>query len=299
METKRSIGVWIAWLSLCVVPLIPAAEPVVDGIVLTLVEQADLAAREPGILLKIAAREGTFVEAGQLLGQLDDTDARHRLAKAELEWTKATREAESPLKMRFAEKAVEVAEAELRRAEESVAKFDRSISETELDRLRLLAEKSRLELEQATLDQELAGLIRDLKARDRDLAAYSCASRQLTAPFAGMVVSWKVRPGEWVDPAAAVVRVIRLSSLRAEGFIDARSLTLDDVGRKVGFTATEPADTTRDYEGEIAFVSPEIDPVNGQVRFWAEIDNTARRLRPGTLGRLTLLPTTDPPTGAP
>jgi multidrug efflux pump subunit AcrA (membrane-fusion protein) len=35
------------------------------------------------------------------------------------------------------------------------------------------------------------------------------------------------------------------------------------------------------FAGKIVFVSPEVDPITGQVRIWAEIDNRDGRLRPG------------------
>ena len=41
-----------------------------------------------------------------------------------------------------------------------------------------------------------------------------------------------------------------------------------------------------EFPGKLVFVSPEIDPVNAQVRVWAEIENEGLRLRPGMRGRL-------------
>jgi multidrug efflux pump subunit AcrA (membrane-fusion protein) len=35
------------------------------------------------------------------------------------------------------------------------------------------------------------------------------------------------------------------------------------------------------FKGKVVFVSPEINPVNGQARVWAEIDNASGLLRPG------------------
>jgi multidrug efflux pump subunit AcrA (membrane-fusion protein) len=39
------------------------------------------------------------------------------------------------------------------------------------------------------------------------------------------------------------------------------------------------------------FVSPEVDPVNGQVRVWAEVENRDGQLRPGVHGKLSIGPT--------
>ncbi len=47
-------------------------------------------------------------------------------------------------------------------------------------------------------------------------------------------------------------------------------------------------DEQMEYSGRIVLVSPEVDPVNGQVRVWAEIDNHDLRLRPGLHGSMTI-----------
>ena len=42
------------------------------------------------------------------------------------------------------------------------------------------------------------------------------------------------------------------------------------------------------FDGTVSFVSPEVDPITGQVRIWAEIDNRAGRLRPGQPVRMVI-----------
>ncbi len=40
----------------------------------------------------------------------------------------------------------------------------------------------------------------------------------------------------------------------------------------------------------MVFVSPEVDPVNGQARIWAEVENRGGELRPGLHGKLSIAP---------
>ena len=80
----------------------------------------------------------------------------------------------------------------------------------------------------------------------------------------------------------------RLDRLRVEGFLHAR-----EVPRRLdGFAATLSVDLGQSqpvrFAGRIRFASPEIDPVNGQFRFWAEIENPELLLRPGQQGTLTI-----------
>ena len=178
----------------------------------------------------------------------------------------------------------------MQRALDAVAKFDKSVSRTEIDRLQLIANKSELEIEQAAIDFTIAEQTRELRERDLELAQLSVERRRITAPLTGMVVQWRRHPGEWVEPGIPVVRMIRLNKLRAEGFVSAAVLSHQSVGARVTFVVESEDGRRSEHPGELAFVSPEIDPINGQVRFWAEIDNSRLTLRPGTSGLLIVDP---------
>ena len=82
--------------------------------------------------------------------------------------------------------------------------------------------------------------------------------------------------------------MVATARLRAEGFADAQRLDAGDVGREVIFVAGQGR-RQRQIAGVIRFVSPEVDPVTGQVRVWAEMDNRQGLLRPGERGALQLL----------
>ena len=56
----------------------------------------------------------------------------------------------------------------------------------------------------------------------------------------------------------------------------------------VRLTLSEQSDNPASYGGKVAFVSPEVDPITGQVRVWAEIDNAAGKLRPGQNVRMVI-----------
>jgi macrolide-specific efflux system membrane fusion protein len=95
------------------------------------------------------------------------------------------------------------------------------------------------------------------------------------------------QPGEWVEPGEPIVRILRLDRLKAEGLVSADALDGSLLGRPVTLTVNQSQKPVQ-YRGKIAFVSPEVDPVNGQVRFWAEIENADLALRPGLHGSLTI-----------
>jgi len=45
-----------------------------------------------------------------------------------------------------------------------------------------------------------------------------------------------------------------------------------------------------EFAGHIVFVNPEIDPLNSQVRVWAEVENPDLKLRPGMQAALVIEP---------
>ncbi|HET6422038.1 MAG TPA: HlyD family efflux transporter periplasmic adaptor subunit [Planctomycetaceae bacterium] len=265
-----------------------AAEIRIPAVVVTLIDQVEIPARDPGVLMQRLVTEGQVVEEGQLLGTMDDRDAKLLRARAEAELAIAQRAAQNELKVRFAQKAADVARAELKRAADSVEKFSKSISQTELDRLQLLADKAALEMEQAHEELATARLHVEVKRHELQRAQLQDERRRIISPLTGVVVQWKRNPGEWVEPGAPVVRVIRLHKLRAEGFAPADQLAALQIGRKVTLSVDSGPPQERTFHGELIFVSPEIDPVNRQVRFWAEIDNSQLKLRPGQNGSLVI-----------
>ena len=167
-------------------------------------------------------------------------------------------------------------------------RFHKSVSATELDQLRLTTEKALLEIEQAELEQSIARLTVRQKETELEAARLKLDRHRLIAPFPGMVVQIKKHRGEWLNPGDAVLRIIRLDRLRVEAFVPAADFTRELQGRRVTLlVASQRAGPSR-FEGTIVFVSPEVNPVNGQVRLWAEVDNQVLLLRPGQSATLII-----------
>jgi macrolide-specific efflux system membrane fusion protein len=284
---------WLVPLSLIVAGVAagPDAAPIeVDHALVTLIEQVDVPARDAGVLAAVEVREGQLVAAGELLAHLDDTQPQLVKKRAQIEMDIARTEAENDVDVRFAQKSSEVARAELRRASESQEKYSRSVSATEIDRLRLEAERAALQVEQAEHELKVARFTEQLKQNDVDFAAWGLEKLRTKSPVAGIVVEVNQHPGEWVEPGETMFRIVRIDRLRVEAFLDARQVVDGLVGRDVTL-AVEFANRPRaEFTGKVVFVSPEVDPVNGQVRVWAEVENRGFALRPGLHGSLRIEP---------
>ena len=269
----------------------------IESTLVTLIEQVEVPALEAGALAALAVREGQLVTEGMLLGQIDDAEAQIARAKARIEFENAEKQATNDIRVRFAKKASDVAAAELKRAVDARERFEKSVSDSEHDRLRLSAQKAVLEIEQAQHEFEIAQFTKQVNENQLALADRNIARRKIVSPIAGVVVQVNKHRGEWVEPGKTVLRILRIDPLRAEGFVKADDVKEDLAGRKVKLTVTIPGRDKTDFSGKVVFVSPEINPVNGQIRVWAEIENRDLLLRPGMRGTLQIEPAAAAPNG--
>lgn len=285
-----------AFAALMIAKSAAGAEPIrIDSVLLQLIEQVDVPARDSGVIQSLAVREGALVAADAQLAQIDDAEARQELERTRLESEMAEAEAKNDVDVRFAKKSLEVAEAELRRSQESVDDYPKSISQTELDHLRLTVEQSRLSIEQAGHELQLAALTAQLKRNAQRTAEQRLARLTIRAPINGLVAQVYRRPGEWVESGQQVVRLLRIDRLRAEGFLSASLLSEVAQDAKVELIVDLGAGQAKSFPGTLVYISPEIDPVNGQVRVWAEIENPNMQLKPGQRAAMVVAPSRGDP----
>jgi macrolide-specific efflux system membrane fusion protein len=260
----------------------------VPSVLVTLVEQVSVPARESGVLATIAVDEGHLVEEDQLLARLDDAEVQLEKRKAEIDLEIARKKSENDVKVRFARKAAEVAQNEYNRSLESRRAFRSSVTDSALERDRLTWERAVLDVEQSEHEFAVEELTAQLKENDLAVAVRNVERRQILSPIAGVVVEVNRRRGEWVQPGEQVCRILRIDRLRAEGFLSADEIPGNLSGARAVLRVNLPGRPNTDFEGKVTFVSPEIDPVNKQIRFWAEIENRDRLLRPGLQASLVI-----------
>ena len=268
---------------------------VVDAVVLQPFQVAEVPAQRTGLLQGFSIQEGEQVQAGQVLASLDARAARHELRQAELEHELATLKVANEVHLRFAKKALEVAQAELSRSNESIEQFAKSISKSQLDVERLTVEKLLLESEQAQHELKIEHFGQELKQNSLEMAQLRLDQHKLRAPFAGTVALLRGHVGEWVEVGRPVIRLVAVDRLRAEGFMLAERLRKVDkaqhslVGRPVRIQVTLSDSQMIECHGTLRFVSPEMDPVSRQVRIWAEVKNDQQQLRPGQRGQMEIM----------
>jgi multidrug efflux pump subunit AcrA (membrane-fusion protein) len=258
----------------------------------TLVEESQVAAKEPGVLVDVPVKEGQQVASGQLLAQIDDAKAQMetRAAVAKLDVARET--AVNDVKIRYAKKAAGVAEMTYRLNLEANQKVTGSVPRTEVERLRLEWERSLLEIEQNDFQHKIDGMDMRVRQAELDGANEEIERRKVRAPIDGVVVELKRHRGEWVAAGDTLLRLLRMDRLRIKGFINAKDYApAEVVDRPVTVTVMLAHDRQETFTGKIRFVSPQLE-LGGDFRIYAEVlnrqENDQWLLRPGLIVDMTI-----------
>lgn len=250
------------------------------GVQVTTIDKVQVPAGVAGVLSSLTIHEGQTVKEGEEVGHVDDKAAKIAGQKAAIELRIARAQSESEVNLKFARKAHGVAKAELARSLESIKTYPKSVSATDIDQQRLAADKAELEIEQAQRDLEIAKMTAELKQAELAASQHDVDLRKIISPISGVVVQMHKKQGEWVNPGDPVVRILTLDRLRVECSLSAAIYGPELNGCPVKLNM-EMKNRKESFEGKIVFVSPEVEPVNGKFRVWAEVENRDGLLRPG------------------
>ena len=293
---------WSVLLIASLAPLAAAQSPLSDRTsdsytispcLVTLIQDVQVPAKEPGVLESIEVREGFRVKAGQLLAQLSDGKAQRQKALAELELKVTQMQSDNDVDKRFAEKSAEVTEMDYREAEYARERVANSVSRFELRRRGFSWERARLQTEQAERDHKVATVQANIAKAKVAMAENEISRRRVEAPFAGVVAETYKYAGEWVNPGDSILRLLRMDRLQVEGFVDAQDFAPNEIfGKPVTIVVKLARDHTESFQSKIGFVSPDVE-ASGEFHVWAEIDNRTTRqgdylVRPGLTATMTL-----------
>ena len=278
-------------MSIFVPGVLNAQEPIViEKALLKIQETVNIPAATDGILVQMNVTEGDIIEKGKLIAQIDDAQSKLQLNEAQIDVEIEEAEVANDIDVRYAEKTLEVAQANLNRAEIAVSKVKNSVTDAEMDQLRLVVEQHKLAREQAGKNHQIAKMNLRLKNNVVEQRKEILAQHQIHTPMNGMVVAVERRSGEWVKASDTVARLVQIDKLRVEGFVTAEQAATGLVGRPVEFKIELPHLDDDRFFGTLTFVNPDAIPINGKLRVWAEIDNSKLKLVPGLKGTLIIQP---------
>lgn len=207
-------------------------------------EVFDIGSDVRGRIASLHVERGDYVEAGQVLAQLESgvEEAAVRAARARAERL-----------VEIESSATNLALGEKRR-ERARRLFERNaLSVDTRDEIEAKARLAALDLEQARENHRLAKIQLDQALADLE-------RRTIRSPVAGFVVERLMSPGEVIDEET-LLRVAQVEPLRVEAILPAEWFGRPQPGARVEVVPEAPLDTPR--EAEVTIVDPVLDGASG------------------------------------
>jgi membrane fusion protein, multidrug efflux system len=238
-----------------------------------------------GIVTRVSAEEGDFVDQGQQLCLLDDRElqinlklAEERAAQAQLQYEKAgIRKEKSHIQIlnTGAElKRKELAFAEQLVSQEEVAQLRYTVAELQHDE-RVAASE---EIEFGHRVEELKGEVEQVKL--------NISRTKISAPFAGHITERTVQLGQMVRNQDSLYRLGSFSPLYADIHLS------EAAARQVrpGQTAAVHlgAETEAGIPGTVERISPVVDGSTGTVKVTVRLTPSGRSFRPGAFVQVAI-----------
>jgi len=249
------------------------ARETIEYCTVSLIKEAVVPARQAGAMTSIEAVEGMQVEAGQILGQINDDQAQAAKQVAEAELAVAREQAANDINVKYAAAQTDVAQATLDLNEEANRLVPRSKPESVIKQLRLEVKRAELGTDQAAMEQKIAGITAEARATQVHAADVDIEYRKIVAPIRGEVVEVTPHVGEWVNPGDPVLRIVQLDRLRVTGNLEFSRVSHGDViNRPVSVEVVMTGGRVETFAGKITFADPLV-AVGGVYQVFAEVEN--------------------------
>lgn len=254
-------------------PAVPSNLPPLNEVlsVLTVEHQVDVTAQRDGVVTGISKDEGSAVNAGEVLGKLDDRTLQTELIKArdDLEVDENNhkyKEAELKAKTSALHRQEQLRANGLSTdADLETAQFEAKAAEYDMKGYEALVESGHAEINRLNLEVE---------------------QTQIKAPFSGVVVRRYIREGQAVTKGDKVFRVSQLAPLQVQFQVPETSGWKPAMGAPVQLALV--GETNRSVTAHVVKVSPTIDAASDSYDVLAQLGGTGiGDLRPGMAVRVS------------
>jgi HlyD family secretion protein len=262
----------------------PIQRKIVTDAVLYPRDQAAIVPKIASSIKKWYVDKGSHVKAGQLLGELENSDLAGAAQKSQGGLTQA----EATYQMTLQKSAQDLKFA--KQSLDSAQKFydgraalykEGAVSAKDLDdaSVALSAAKNTYDLTQKQYDLKVAEGAFNAAKGDSANADATLGYSKITSPIAGVITDRPYYPGETPAAGTPVITVMDLSQIVARAHVaqtEAASLKVGDPA-----TITIPGQSLL-VKGRVSLVSPAVDSNSTTVEVWVQAPNPKGSLRPGT-----------------
>ena len=257
-----------------------------------LVEEVEIAAQLPGVLVSLGFKEGDSVTKDQVLAHIDESDALLKRKELDLQLKVAEKEASNDINVRAAEASAEVAEAELKESQAVNMESPGAVPPTKIRREELTFRRSELQVDVAQLELDVAKLNVDVKKTQLDNVDLTIDRLKVKSPLNAEVERKLKEVGEFVQAGTPIAQLVRMDKLRIEGFVQLKQFLPQLIRGQpvtIEYAFVDPTDADNPnksftFTGTVSFVSNKVQ-AGGEYKIWAEVTNQKYKgqwiLRPG------------------
>jgi multidrug efflux pump subunit AcrA (membrane-fusion protein) len=270
---------------------LPSSATLKDCVV-SLEEEAEISAQEPGVLLKLPVQEGQQVKKGELLAVVDDLLALRDQDVAKYKLDVAAEQAKSMINVDYAVAAAGVAESVCLGDDFANGKVRDAVPKAVVLQHKLEHRAAVLSIDKAKMELRIAGLQSKVSEAELAAATEKVEHRRIKSPLAGQIQKINHHVGEWVQPGESLMHIVQVNQLRVQGTLKISEFAPDEVmGRPVTISVVFARGRTETFKGEIVFVDPMVE-ADGQYLVRALIKNRDESgqwlLRPGMDAEMTI-----------
>jgi multidrug efflux system membrane fusion protein len=245
--------------------------------------QVTVASEISGLVISEPIRKGAFVDAGDLLCQLDPGTLAAQLAEGR------ARLAEAQGRVPEAQATVVEASASVREAEINVNVARRLSEEGFASETRLISAEAALEAANAGVQRASSQVISaqaGIEGAQATVAADERAIERLniTAPFAGLLESDTSELGSLMQPGAPCATIIQLDPIKLVGFVPEASVSQITVGAMAGARLT----TGQEVVGQVTFLSRSADEQTRTFRVEVRVPNADQLIGDGQTAEIVV-----------
>ncbi|MCX8155931.1 MAG: efflux RND transporter periplasmic adaptor subunit [Verrucomicrobiae bacterium] len=256
-----------AWLARA--GAVPAAT--VEGITEPLHDLV-ISASVPGTIAKILVKEGDFMESGTAILELEKR-------QEELEVERRRILSESKAELTAAAAQMEMLKMDLE-ATRKLFETSKSVSKEQLL-------KKELEYKQAVAEHDKLQLAEAREKIEYEMALEQLRKRVITAPQSGYVVELMRKAGEDCKAQEPLVRLVDTRQCYFVANVEARAGAALAAGQRIKLELPAGRQSLS-VTGEVAFVSPVVDPASGLLKVKVLFENPQGKIRPGVAGLMHL-----------
>jgi len=243
-------------IAIKVVAMASTAQQIEDGVVLRgrteAARQVSVAAETSGLVVSEPLRKGAFVEAGDVMCQLDPGTREASLAEAKARLLEAQgRVPEAEAALTEAQARVDEAEVNVQRANSQIAGAQAGIESAQAA--------------VATAEKEIERLT-------------------VKAPFAGLLETDTAELGSLMQPGSPCATIIQLDPIKLVGFVPETEVSKVELGALAGARLTDDMEVI----GQVTFLSRSADPTTRTFRVEVEVPNTDLTLRDGQTAEILI-----------